>query len=113
MKGADGLLGPQACSYWENSSLLRYCCCGLVCQRARGKSQPGSEDTHTHSNTLSGRTARERNRLKERKKGGKVGQSKLRDGGNVTEGVEEMEGMEREKTGKKREDWAFSGARHC
>lgn len=80
MKGADGLLGPQACSYWENSSLLRYCCCGLVCQRARGKSQPGSEDTHTHSNTLSGRTARERDRLKERKKGGKVGQSKLRKG---------------------------------
>jgi len=51
MKGADGLLGPQGCSYWENSSPLRYCCCGLVCQRARGKSQPGSEDTHTHIQT--------------------------------------------------------------
>lgn len=45
----------------------------------------------------------------------KVGQNKL-DRGNVTEGVREWKrwrGWRGKKTEGRREDWAFSGARHC
>lgn len=48
MKGADGLLGPQACSYWENSSpTAAVALCASVPEGRASLAQR----THTHIQT--------------------------------------------------------------
>lgn len=58
MKGADGLLGLQACSYWENSSLLRPC----VPERPREEPVRLKGHTHTQTHRVGGQRERESER---------------------------------------------------